>query len=235
MQTIGEALRNWRLLYEQHEREKQMGRYASDKGGGGDFTPAPAGTHVARCVRLIDLGTHHGEWQGTPTVRNQVYIGWELPNELDSFNDKMQPYVVGMFATNSLNEKSKLRPLLEAWRGRGFTTEELMKFDLANILGQPCLLTVVHETKDGKTKAKVLGAGKLVKGMECPPQVNPSQQFFIDEWNNAVFESLPEGFQKIIRESDEYKQRMMPATPPSQANPKDRQPGEDFDDDVPFS
>jgi hypothetical protein len=212
-----------------------MGRDASDKGGGGDFTPAPAGTHVARCVRLIDLGTHHGEWQGTPTVRNQVYIGWELPNELDSFNDKMQPYVVGMFATNSLNEKSKLRPLLEAWRGRAFSVEELMKFDLVNILGQPCLLTVVHEVKDGKTKAKVLGAGKLVKGMECPPQVNPSQQFWIDEFDPAVFESLPEGFQRIIKESDEYKQRMMPKKPAVDDNyPDEAQRQPDPDDDIPF-
>ena len=55
-----------------------MGRFSSDNGGG--FTPAPEGTHVARCVRLIDLGTQHGEYLGQATVRNQVMVMWELPN-----------------------------------------------------------------------------------------------------------------------------------------------------------
>ena len=211
MPDIGEALRYWRLMLAEHEREeKEMGRYASDTGGGSDFKPAPAGTHMARCVRLIDLGTHHGEWQGKPTVRNQVYIGWELPDELDSFGDKMQPYTVGRFFTNSLSEKSNLRPLLEAWRGKAFTVEELMKFDLESIVGQPCQLTIVHETKEGKTKAKVMSAAKLMKNVVAPPQVNPTQVFWIDEWNQGAFDSLPEGFQKIIRESDEYRQRMTP-------------------------
>lgn len=204
-----------------------MGRYATEGGGGSDFKPAPAGTHLARAFRLIDLGTHHGEWQGAPTVRNQVFIGWELPDELDSFGDKMQPYTVGRFFTNSLSEKSNLRPLLESWRGKAFSVEELMKFDLETIVGQPCMLTVVHEQKDGKTKAKVVSAAKLPKNMTAPPQINPSQVFWIDEWNSATFEQLPEGFQKIIKESDEYKQRMMPAR-------NGNAPPIDDDDSIPF-
>jgi hypothetical protein len=68
--------------------------------------------------------------------------------------------------------------------------------------------------------------------MECPPQVNPSQQFFIDEWSQATFDSLPEGFQKIIRESDEYKQRMMPATSRPNVGVPDSAPPDD--DDIPF-
>jgi hypothetical protein len=37
--------------------------------GGGDFEQAPAGTHMARCVRIIDIGTQFGEYQGKPNAR----------------------------------------------------------------------------------------------------------------------------------------------------------------------
>ena len=57
-----------------------MGRYAKDAGGG-DFAPAPAGNHIGRCIKVIDLGTQHSEYQGKPTVRNQVFIQWELCEE----------------------------------------------------------------------------------------------------------------------------------------------------------
>ena len=29
--------------------------------GGGDFEQPPIGTHMARCVRVIDIGTQRGE------------------------------------------------------------------------------------------------------------------------------------------------------------------------------
>jgi len=172
-----------------------MGRYASDNGG--DFTPAPAGTHRAVCVELIDLGTQHGEYQGKPVARNQIIIRWELSDEL---MEDGQPYLVSGFYTNSLSEKSKLRPLLESWRGRPFTEEELVKFDLQNILGAPCLISVVHK----ENRARVAAASALPKGMERPQPRNPLKTFWIDAWDQAAFDALPEGFRKLIMRSDEY-------------------------------
>lgn len=204
-----------------------MGRFASDTGGG-DFTPAPEGTHVARCVELIDIGTHHGEYQGAPTVRNQVIVRWELPNETIDIEGKPQPMLVSKFYTNSLGEKANLRADLTAWRGRAFTPEELMKFDLMSILGKPCLLTVVHNEKK---KAKVSAVSGLAKGMTCPPQVNPSKSFWMDEWNGDVngepFTSLPKGFRELIQQSDEYKELNSP-------EPTQRAPQGVDTDDIPF-
>lgn len=205
-----------------------MGRFASDTGGG-DFQPAPEGTHVARCIELIDIGTHHGEYQGAPTVRNQVIVRWELPNETIEIDGKPQPMIVSKFYTNSLGEKANLRADLTAWRGRAFTQEELMKFDLMNILGKPCLLTIVHNEKK---KAKVSAVSGLAKGMTCPPQVNAMRSFWIDEWNGDVngepFASLPKGFKELIQQSDEYKEMAEPA-PQRQAMPQ----GVDTED-IPF-
>src|SRR5690606_20723228 len=129
------------------EKGSLMGRHAKDTGGG-EFKQAPTGNHVARCIRLIDLGTQHSEYQGQPNVRNQVLISWELCNEL---MEEGKPYIVSHFYTNSLNEKATMRAHLEAWRGRAFTEAECKGFDLNNVLGKPCMLTVIH-APNGKAK-----------------------------------------------------------------------------------
>lgn len=181
-----------------------MGRYASDSGGG-EFEQCPAGSHVALCVGLIDLGTQHGEYNGKQTTRQQIIIRWETPDE---HLEDGQPFLVSAFYTNSLGEKSKLRPLLEAWRGRPFSPEELQRFDLQNILGKPCLLNVIHNDNN---KARVTGVMALPKGMTAPKPHNPLSAFWIDEWDQAAFDALPEGFRKIIMQSDEYLARLQPA------------------------
>src|SRR5512138_3838349 len=142
-----------------------MGRYSQDSGGG-EFKQAPTGTHMARCIRLIDLGTQHGDYQGQPTVKNQVLITWELPAET---MDDGKPFTVSHFYTNSLNEKATLRHHLEAWRGRQFSDEEAKRFDLMTILGKPCMVTVIANDK-GRSKVSAVSA--TPKGMQMPPQVN---------------------------------------------------------------
>jgi hypothetical protein len=206
-----------------------MGRFASDTGGG-DFKPAPEGTHVARCIQIVDIGTHHGEYQGEPTVRNQVIVRWELPGEMIDTDEGAQPMLVSKFYTNSLGEKANLRKDLESWRGRQFTKEELMQFDLENILGKPCLVTVVHNEKK---KAKVTSVTALPKGMTCPPAVNAPSTFWIDPWDDVAFAKLPKGFQTLITESDEYKNAFTPPGKKPASGAQDKNV-DALDDDIPF-
>lgn len=203
-----------------------MGRYASDTGGG-DFKQAPEGNHVARCIGIVDIGTHHGEYQGAPTVRNQVIVRWELPFENEEFDGQQKPLIVSKFYTNSLSEKANLRKDLESWRARAFSVEELMRFDLMGILGKPCTVSVVHNEKG---KAKVVSVAGVPKGTTCPPQFNPSSSFWIDEWDDNAFEALPEGFRRLIQDSDEYKAAF---TPPGQRAAK-QEAAQTEEDDIPF-
>ena len=196
-----------------------MGRYSSDSGGG-EFQQAPIGNHVARAIRLIDLGTQHGEYQGQPNVRNQVLVTWELCEE------KMQdgkPFIVSHFYTNSLNEKATLRAHLEAWRGRAFTQEELRKFDLASILGAPAMVNVIHNDKG---KARVSTVAKMPKGMQAAEPVNKPSAFWIDEWDQAVFDAMPKGIKAIIEQSDEFRARK---------NGNGKGKFDDMADDIPWS
>jgi hypothetical protein len=50
-------------------------------------------------------------------------------------------------------------------RGRAFTDSELMGFDLESLIGLPCLLNVVHVTRDGTTYSNVSSVMRLPKGM----------------------------------------------------------------------
>jgi hypothetical protein len=188
--------------------------------GGGDFKTAPAGTHMARCIRLIDIGTQHGEYQGKPTVRKQLVVVWELPNEL---MDDGKPFITSKFYTASLGEKATLRKDLESWRGRAFSDEELAGFDLRTILGKPCMLSLIE--KEQSTKTKVAGVMAAPKGTTLPVAANESYAFDIDDWNQAIFDKLSDGIKGLIQASDEYKARTEQKAPATMA---------DIDSDIPF-
>jgi len=200
-----------------------MGRHAKDTPT--NFHPAPVGTHIARAIKIVDIGTQHGEYQGKPNARNQFILFWELPTEMLDTEDGQRPFIISKFYTNSLNEKATLRADLVSWRGKEFSPEELGDFDLMNILGKPCLVTVIEgEEKDKRKVSSVTG---LPKGTVCPAQVNENFSFFIDEWDSTKFEGLSDGLKKMIEKSDEYKaMKNGEATVVESQVPKD--------DDLPF-
>lgn len=169
-------------------------------GGSGEFQQAPAGTHVARCVKMTDLGTQQGEWQGKPIYRRQIVLSWELPNEL---MDDGRPYLISAFYTASLHEKSKLRAHLVNWRGREFTDAELMGFDSKNLLGKTCMLQL---TTNANGKVRVTGVMSLPKGTACGDQVNESFFFSLepDEFRQSDFDKLSDWYKDQIRFSPEW-------------------------------
>jgi len=196
--------------------------------GGGDFEQPPIGTHVARCIKLIDIGTQRGEYQGKATMKRQVIIGFELPNELMQEGEYAgKPFTVSRFYTASLGEKANLRRDLANWRGRDFTEEELRGFDSKNILGKACMLSL---TPNDKGKTRITGVMALPKGTPVPDQVNSTVYLSLepDEFNPEVFEALSDGYKKLIKASPEWAELQKPRAP---------QGGGHFDDmrdDIPF-
>jgi len=197
--------------------------------GGGDFEQPPVGTHIARCVKIIDIGTQRGEYQGKANIRRQCIIGWELPNELLSEGDYAgKPFTVSRFYTASLSEKANLRKDLENWRGRSFTEEELNGFEAKNILGKPCMLAL---TPNDKGKVRVTGVMALPKGTEVPSQINPMVFFSLerDEFDAKLFESLSDGYKRLITVSPEYQEVTKPGGGISTKGKFD-----DMENDIPF-
>lgn len=178
-----------------------MGLKVSDSGGG-NFTPAPAGTHAAICVQVIDLGTQYSEYYKKSNPK--VLLGFELPDER---NDEDEPFLVWTRYTASLGEKAKLRQHLAAWRGRDFTPDELEGFELKNVLGKPCMLSITHRADGNKTYADVQSVMKLPKNMPPPEQTHDLILFDLDEPDWAVFETFGDNLKATIKRSEEMTSR----------------------------
>jgi len=161
----------------------------------------PAGTFAARCYQIIDLGHQTTSFEGEVKVVPQVRITWEL-SELMSDG---RPFSISREYTATFGPKGNLRKMLEAWRGRAFTQEELGGFSLENVLGAPCMIGVVHKaSKDGtKVYANVGSVMAVPKGMPVPEPVNPQVKFDIGNFDNKVFESLPDWLRTKIMMSKE--------------------------------
>ncbi len=205
------------------------GIYAESKS---DFKIPPAGTYLARCIGMIELGTLTTEFNGEERTSHRVNVTWELPEEKAVFDaDKgEQPFVVSKEYNLSMHEQSALRKDLESWRGRGYTPEEAKHLDITKLLGQPCILTVVHQPgKKDPTKMypKIENISKLMKGQTCPPQVNPTRLLCFEDFDWELFSSLPDFLKDKIKQSDEFKNLQSPGTIHDEGT-------EDNVDDVPF-
>ena len=206
--------------------------------GNTSFEQPPTGSHVGRCISIIDLGTQRTTYDGESQIKHQLILRWELSNELMASGEHAgKPFTVSRFYTASLHEKAGLRKDLASWRGRDFTPEELKGFDLQSIIGKPCMLAVGLSEKG---KAKVTSVMGLPKGMNVSPQVNDSFHFTLDakDYSEEAFESLSKGFKGMVEASPEYQaiQRKKHA-PEQKTAPKSAPAGngfEDMDDDIPY-
>lgn len=182
-----------------------MAIMASDTGGGGDFSPMPTGNHVAICNMVVDLGKQRIQSQMYgDSVKHQVYIRWETPDEQIEWTDrdgnqKTGPRVIGKTYTVSLHENANLRGDLESWRGKPFTAAELEGFDISKLLGVPCMVNVTHTEKNGKTYANIKAVTPLPKSLrENPPQT--AIGLVLHDSDNNAYDDLSEWLQKKIDE-----------------------------------
>lgn len=184
--------------------------------GATQFQPIEAGSYVARCYSMIHIGTCLEEIMGEKKLLNKVRITWELPTELKIFKEESgeQPCVISKEFTLSMHEKSTLRKWLESWRGLAFTDEESRSFDISKLLGVPCALSIIHKiAKNGNKYAEIANVSTLMKGINCPPQVNKSFEFSVLDYDQQKFDSLPDFIKEKIKTSVEYKQLVSPHPP----------------------
>ncbi len=135
---------------------------ATAGGDGKTFTPAPEGVHQAVAVDVIDIGLKPNPFK-PGSQQHKIDIAWQIAER----RDDNKPYLVYKRYTLSLNEKATLRHDLESWRGRPFTREEELGFDVESIIGANCLVNVQHKkSQDGtKTFANVMSVMPLLKNM----------------------------------------------------------------------
>jgi hypothetical protein len=163
-----------------------------------DYKPIPEGTHRAVCSALIDLG--HQEAFGA--IKPQLLLRFEFPdNRVDRESDGVktrEPMVKWNFYRNSLNKKANLRRDLEGWRDRGFTKEELAGFDVRNIVGHACQISIIHDHSGDQVRDKIRTIGKLMGDGAKPLPELEVIRYSKEEGEIEQWDILPDWIKEII-------------------------------------
>ncbi len=211
--------------------------------GGGSFTPVAPGMHLARCYRIVDLGTQKSEYKGQVKHLQKVMIQFEVHGEDDNGNAlvtaKGEPMSISKNFTLSLSEKATLRIDLQAWRGRDFTADELRGFELKNVLGAWAMITAAKSIgNNGKDYTNIVSINPVpvaIKKAGLPEGFNKLAMFVIENPDMELFETFGNGLKEKIQGSPEWRarnggQEQQPARKPTNTGSG----FDDMDDDIPF-
>lgn len=171
------------------------------------FTLAPSGTHLARCSKLIDLGTQ----ATTFGLKHRIFLEFVLCNETD---EEGQPLRVSLWENYSLHEKANFRKHLESWRGKQYSDNDLQSIDLLGVLGAPAMLAIVHNTKpDGSTYANITSISKAPKGTDTPELTSKTTWLSLNagEFDRDSYETLSDSLKAKIALSPQFQEIGGPA------------------------
>lgn len=185
--------------------------------------PVAGGSYAAACVGIIDIGEQYEKFKDEKQGKyvSKVIFLFELLGETVNVDGEHKPRWLSMEMTQSLHERSKLYKTLTAWLGRPLTEDELSLegsgFDLTQMLGKNCLLSVSLEEKDSEQYNKITGAMGVPKSLQVGKPESELLLFDIDDRDEAVFAKLPEWIQKKIEKSTQYQIDPPEETPPEDA------------------
>lgn len=214
---------------------------AKDNGGGADFEVPEAGSYVARCIQMIEIG-HILAFKDDKKKTHKVLLGFELPTLMAEFKagEGEKPYYVNIEFTLSLNKKANLRKFLEDWKGGAFTDEEAAEYELTRLVGKPCRLSIKHRQGKGekadRTYLDIAGISKLMKdeAKTVPVQFNPSQVLAYDDFDWNLLAKLPNYIQDKVKSSDEYNALIGQGKAPQGSLVPEPIGADDEDDELPF-
>ena len=214
----------------------------NNSSGESNFVPVPVGMHLARCYRIVDLGTQVKQTVGGLKHQRTIMISFEVHGEDSQGNPLVtargEPMSISADYNLTLNEKSTLSKHLEGWRGATFTDAERDGgFDLKKILGVWAMINVTSSlSKNGKTYHNISGlmpVPRVIKEAGLPEGFNPLGYFSMedDKPDMDVFNSVSQYHQGKIKQSPEWA-RLTGEAPQAQAQQSASH--DDLDDDIPF-
>jgi hypothetical protein len=168
------------------------------------FEVVPNGNHVARLYEIIHLGTVPTTFKGEEKMTDKIRMTFELCNERKVFKegDEPKPFSISREFTYSYGSKGHLRPFVEGMTGSKIHDDEHP--DLEALLGEACLLNVVHAEKEGNTYANIQNASPLPKGMDAPELFNTTRSLDVNTMAFRDIDALPEFIQRKMKSSEEY-------------------------------
>lgn len=172
-----------------------------------EFELLPAGQYLARCYKMVDIGT---QTQVSPkygtTVARKILLYWEILKDTEGTDVRMEdgrPFSISKEYTWSLHKKANLRKDLESWEGEPFTEEQAKDFEISKLLDRYCLLQVVHKpSADGERT--YVNVGVIMSAKQHDLAVNELSSFSITAPNMEMFDSFPEWLQDKISSAKEW-------------------------------
>jgi len=189
-----------------------MSLIAKAESNNSSFTPVPTGMHLARCFRIVDLGTQKSTYKGTDQYKRKILIQFEIHSEdaqgSPLLTDKGEPLSISKRYTLSLNENATLSHDLESWRGSAFTADERKGFNLEKLLGVWAMLNVTkslgNDDKEYTNIETINPVPAQIKKAGLPAPHNDTLIYSIDSSGEDVFNKLSEGVRKTISNSPEF-------------------------------
>lgn len=217
-----------------------MSFYVEDKS---NFESVPSGMHLARCYRIIDLGTQKSEYMAQVKYLHKIMLGWEIHGTNDDGTPlKMRdgrPFAIFKNYTLSWSEKATLRNDLQSWRGKPFSQEEMRRFDLKTVLNAWCMLNIIERAgQDGNMYVNVSGVTPvplMIKKNGLPEPINKNELFNLTDPDMEMFETFSENLKKKIQSSPEWEKLSKKTKTVDDIAPKAAGSSFDEDDsDIPF-
>lgn len=168
-----------------------------------------SGSYLAVCVGVLAIGEQYVDrsaFGGKSGYERQLTFVFELPTEIGE-DGKPKQLNKDVNATSALT--GSLYAILKAWNARDYNREQLEQADLSEQLGKPCQITV-SVSESGYSR--ISGITAIPKGIPAPESITPIMLFNVEDWDDAVFNALPEWAQNKIKNSTQYQKNHAPET-----------------------
>jgi hypothetical protein len=175
-----------------------------------EFKRLEAGSYLATCFGIVDLGVQPQEFEGKKVLSRQkmmLFFEIDKASEDDDGNPLVleredgKPFVITNEYTSNLSPKSKLKEHLNSWRGRPFTDEELASFNVAKLLGVTCMVAVDLNSKGYN---KILALSKPIAGLPKPKPSLPKFIFDDTAPDVEVWAMLPNWVKNKINDAENW-------------------------------
>lgn len=132
------------------------------------------GSYFGRCFALMIMGKVPETFKNETKQLDKICLGFELPGyEYVNADGNKVPVTTFIEFTNSMNPKANMYKTLAQWsNGQTKKYKDTSDFDLANMLGKPCFLSVSRKVSEGKSAYLVIeGISSVPKGTEVPKAI----------------------------------------------------------------
>jgi hypothetical protein len=199
-------------------------------------------TYPARFVQIIDFGLQPQKpFAGKDKApAHEIGLTYELVDEFMKDEDgkdivdkpRWVSETLPVYGLNADKAKSTMRYL-------AIDPEQKYNGDFAQLLGAPCLVTIVNNKSGDKIYDNVAAISNMRPrdAANCPELKNPARLFSLDDPDLEVFNSFPKWIQDKIKGNLNYKGSLLEKRlggAPKEEQPKEAPPWKEEDNNNPY-